>query len=152
VQVVTTTSARDRESEATRDVVIRYLDGIRSVDQAGIERALDLMADDVVWINPDSVPQRGRYEGKAAVRALLESAVSEVYEPQSQRKLELVTVVEGARAVALYDVVSRTTGGQEYSNHFALEFVVRDGRLAEIRENFDTLRFVDVVYGGPPEA
>jgi ketosteroid isomerase-like protein len=140
--------AMSASAEEVRATVHRYLDGIRSVDQAGIERALETMTDDVVWTNPDSIPQRGRYEGKQAVRELLESAIAEVYEPQSQEKLELTTIVEGNRAVALYDVRSRTTAGREYANHFALEFVVRDGLHAEIRENFDTLLFMNVVYGG----
>jgi ketosteroid isomerase-like protein len=138
--------------DEVRAIVNEYLDVIRSVDLPGIERALDTMTDDVVWTNPGAIPQRGRYEGKDAVRKLLEWAVPAVYEPKSQEKVGLVIVVEGDHAVALYDTRSRTTTGRVYENHFALEFVVRDGKISEIRENFDTLEFVNVVYGSAEAA
>jgi ketosteroid isomerase-like protein len=136
------------QNERVRSIVEGYFDAIAGVDDAAIARALDCMSDDVVWINPASIDPVTVHKGKDAVRALLTSAIADVYEPNSLKSLKRETLVEGNRAVTLYDTQATTTAGRDYRNHFAIEFEVDDdGKLSYIRENFDSLLFHTVVYG-----
>jgi ketosteroid isomerase-like protein len=142
------------DSDESRRAIERYLEAIKGVHQDSIDRALDTMTDDVVWINPRALPkgQSGCHEGKPAVRTLLEGAIPEVYEPDSLRVENSETIVDGDRGVTVYDTVARTTTGATYEQHFVFEFRVRDGKLSLIRENFDTLHYMNIVYGGPEGA
>ena len=135
-------------TERTRAIVEGYFDAISTVESGGIERALDFMTEDVVWENPASIKQGGIFNGREAVRTLLTGAIGEVYEPHSLRNLGRTTLVEGNRAVTIYDISAVTKRGRDYRQHFAIEFgVTPEGKIRFIRENFDTLLFQNVVYG-----
>ena len=138
----------DASTETTRQIVEDYFDAILSVETKGIEQALVFMTEDIVWQNPASIKQGGIFRGKAAVRKLLTEAIGEVYEPNSMRNMGRSTLVEGNRAVTIYDTSATTKRGRNYQQHFAIEFEVNaDGKINFIRENFDTLLFETVVYG-----
>ncbi len=134
-------------TEEVRAVVEGYFDAIQGVDEAAIDRALEFMADDVVWINPNAIKQEGKYVGKLEIRQLLMSAIPEVYEPGSFENLGRRTLVEGETAVTLYDARSRTAAGQVYEQHYVIEFEVRGDKITYVRENFDTLLFHNLIYG-----
>jgi ketosteroid isomerase-like protein len=138
----------ERTTERTRAIVEGYFDAISTVEDGGIDRALAFMTEDVVWQNPASIKQSGIFNGRQAVRELLSGAIGEVYVPHSLRNLGRSTLVEGNRAVTLYDISATTRRGRDYRQHFAIEFeVTPDGKISFIRENFDTLLFQNVIYG-----
>lgn len=135
------------DNERVRAVVEGYFDAIAGVDESAIEGALEYMSDDVVWINPASIEPVTVHRGRDAVSELLMSAIGATYEPGSLRSLKRETLVEGNRAVTLYDTQATTTRGRDYRNHFAIEFEVNeDGKLLYIRENFDSQLYQSVVF------
>lgn len=134
-------------NEDVRRIVEGYFDAIAGVDNDAIERALKFMSDDVVWINPASIDPITVHKGREAVRELLVGAIASIYEPGSLQNLKRETIVEGNRAVTLYDTRATTTRGRNYENHFAIEFEVNDGKITLIRENFDSLLFQTVAFG-----
>jgi ketosteroid isomerase-like protein len=105
-----------------------------------------LLADDIVWTNIGSTRFSGTFSGK---QALLEQLLGPLFD---QLKAGIRSEIEGLTAegdivVAQTSGVAETLEGTPYNNTYCQVIRIADGRIAEVKEYFDTA-LVDKVFGG----
>jgi uncharacterized protein len=119
-----------------KHVVRRYLDALVAGD---LETIRDSFAEDAVWTIHGDLPFAGPWHGRdAIVDEFLTAVGGSLYEPGSVA-FEFPTLIGEGDTVALeWRVRARTATGGDYANAYCGLFVVRDGRIAEVREYLDT--------------
>lgn len=104
-----------------------------------------LLADDVTWTNIGATKFSGTYTGK---QALLEQLLGPLF---AQLKAGISTTIENLIAEADF-VVAQTTGiaethdGVPYNNSYCQVMRIREGKIAEVKEYFDT-QLTSSVFG-----
>jgi len=104
-----------------------------------------LLADDITWTNIGTTKFSGTYAGK---QALVEQLLGPLF---GQLKAGIASAIE--RLTAEGDVVvaqtagtAETHDGRPYNNTYCQVIRIRDGKIAEVKEYFDTA-LVDAVFG-----
>jgi ketosteroid isomerase-like protein len=110
-------------------------DAYSAFGRGDIAAVLDLLADDVEWSSPGTLPHGGEFRGKAAVGGFFQSiganwqALSRAFEAVGEIGPELVVGVlraEGPR-----------TSGEKQSYGAAHAFTIRNGKIVSFREYVD---------------
>jgi ketosteroid isomerase-like protein len=124
------------EHSSPKQVVRRYLDALVAGD---LDTVRDSFAHDAVWTIHGDLPFAGPWHGRDhIVDDFLTTVGGALYEPGSVA-FEFPTLIGEGDTVALeWRVRARTARGREYANAYCGLFVVRDGRIAEVREYLDT--------------
>jgi ketosteroid isomerase-like protein len=119
-----------------KQVVQRYLDALLAGD---IDTIRDSFAEDATWSMHGDLPLAGPWKGRdQIVDDFLRAVGSELYEAGSQ-SFEFPTLIAEGDTVALeWHVQARTAAGLEYDNEYCGIFIVRDGRIAVVREYLDS--------------
>jgi uncharacterized protein len=113
--------------------------------EGNLEGCLALMDDDVKWRNIGSTRFSGTFVGK-------ERLITDLLGPLfSQLRSGLSSTVENVVAEGDYVVLqsrgkAQTTEGKDYNNTYCHIFKIRDGRIVEVTEYFDT-ELVTSVFG-----
>jgi len=123
-------------STHAKDVVRRYLDALLAGDLAAIRESF---APDAVWTIHGELPIAGPWRGREAiVDDFLAAVGGRLYKPGTT-EFEFPTLIGEGDTVALeWRVRATTAQGGKYDNRYCGFFVVRDGRIAEVREYLDT--------------
>ena len=126
-----------------RAVLEAYLDALTAGDLPAIA---DSFAEDATWTLHGRLPLAGTKRGREAIMDFLVGAGS-LYEPGTQSFVFGEITAEGDRAVLEWRVrgVAAATG-EDYDNEYCGVFVVRDGRIAQVREYLDSLHADDVLF------
>ena len=125
-------------------VLQRYLDALVAGDLATIE---DSFAPDATWWLHGTLPLSGTRRGRAEILEFLLGAGS-LYQPGTQEFEFGDITADGERAVLEWRVRAIASAtGKPYDNSYAGVFVVRDGRIVEVREYLDSLYAAEVLYG-----
>jgi hypothetical protein len=96
-----------------------------------------LLADDIIWTNIGSTKYSGTYIGK---QALVEQLLGPLF---GQLKAGISSSIENMIAEGDF-VVAQTTGsaetkdGKPYNNSYCQVIRIREGKIAEVKEYFDT--------------
>lgn len=61
-------------------------------------------------------------------------------------------IAEGESVVLEWHVSARTAAGEEYENDYCGIFVIRDGRIAEVREYLDSRYAAEVLFADSDHA
>lgn len=123
------------------------LDFYEAGARGDMESCLGLLADDVVWTNIGSTRFSGSYSGKAALLdELLGPLFGQLKAGISSRIEQLIA--EGDIVVAQTAGTSETLDGVPYNNSYCQVIRIDDGKIAEVKEYFDTA-LVDAVFGKP---
>ena len=119
-----------------KHVVQRYLDALVAGDLDAIR---DSFAEDATWTILGDLPIGSRWRGRAAiVDEFLTGVACSLYEAGSVQ-FEFPTLIGEDDTVAVeWRVRARTAAGADYANSYCGLFVVRDGRIAAVREYLDT--------------
>jgi uncharacterized protein len=110
-----------------------------------MDRCLELLADDIAWTNIGTTRFSGTFSGK---KALLEQLLGPLF---GQLRAGISTTVESLIAEADV-VVAQTSGtaetlsGVPYNNSYCQVIRIRDGKIAEVTEYFDT-QLTSSVFG-----
>ena len=114
---------------------------IEAFYEAGARRDMDarfaLLADDIKWTNIGSTKFSATYIGK---QALVEQLLGSLF---GQLKAGIYSVIENLIAEGEF-VVAQTAGtaetkdGKPYNNSYCQIIKVREGKIAEVKEYFDT--------------
>lgn len=110
-----------------------------------LETCAALLADDVTWTNIGSTKFSGSYAGK---EALLADLLGPVF---SQLKKGIFSSVENVVAEGDFVVVQSrgkadTKDGRPYNNTYCHVFKIRNGKISEVTEYFDTA-LTSAVFG-----
>ncbi len=126
-------------------VLCAYLDALTAGD---LDAIADSFTDDATWSLHGTLPLAGTRRGRAEIMSFLVGAGS-LYRPGTQEFTFGDITAEGDRAVLEWRVRGTAAAtGLEYDNAYCGVFVVRDGRIAEVREYLDTLHAAQVLF--PP--
>lgn len=123
------------------------LDFYAAGERGDMDTCFALLADDITWTNIGSTAFSGTFVGK---QALLDDLLGPLF---GQLRNGIATTIENL--VAEGDlVVAQTTGqaetldGQAYNNSYCQVMRIRDGRIAEVKEYFDTQLAATVLKAG----
>lgn len=126
----------------TKEVVRRFYEAAARGD---MESCLALLADDIRWTNIGTTRFSGTFAGK---QALLEQLLGPLF---AQLKAGIVPTIENL--IAEGDVVvAQTTGtaethdGVPYNNSYCQVMRIREGKIVEVKEYFDT-QLTNSVFG-----
>lgn len=114
-------------------------------NRGDLETCAALLADDVTWTNIGSTKFSGSYAGK---EALLADLLGPVF---SQLKKGIFSSVENVVAEGDFVVVQSrgkadTKDGRPYNNTYCHVFKIRNGKISEVTEYFDTA-LTSAVFG-----
>lgn len=125
-----------------KQVVRRFYDAAARGDT---DACFSLLADDVKWTNIGTTKFSGTYTGK---QVLLEQLLGPLF---AQLKAGISPTIENLIAEADV-VVAQTTGtaethdGVPYNNSYCQVIRIREGKIAEVKEYFDT-QLTSSVFG-----
>ncbi|MEX2207407.1 MAG: nuclear transport factor 2 family protein [Myxococcota bacterium] len=124
--------------EANKAVVRRYFKAIEEADYATIET---LLADQVRFWLPPSVPDGVEFAGRSDVMRNIVESIAGLYDTRVGLHPEIQHLTaEDDRVAAELVIRGRSkASGRDYRNHYHFLFVIRDGRIAEFHEHLDTL-------------
>ena len=126
-----------------RSVLQAYLDALLAGD---LERIADSFAEDATWSLHGNLPLSGVRRGREAILDFLTSAGS-LYAPGTQSLTFGQITAEENRAVLEWQVTGTASAtGKAYDNEYCAVFVVRDGRIAEVREYLDSLHAAETLF------
>lgn len=133
------------QTNEARDVLQGYLDALVAGD---LERIADSFTADATWSLHGSLPLSGVRRGRGDIVDFLVSAGS-LYEPGTQSFTFGDITAEGDRAVLEWCVRGTASAtGKAYDNEYCGVFVIRDGRIGEVREYLDSQHAADTLF--PP--
>lgn len=120
----------------SKQVVERYLEALVAGD---VDAIRDSFAEDAVWTIHGDLPIAGPWRGRdRIVDDFLGAIGGTLFEPGSQ-SFEFPTMIAEGDTVALeWRVRARTARGADYENAYCAIFIVRDCRIAEVREYLDS--------------
>jgi len=113
-------------------------DGFAAYGRGDMQGLLALFADDIEWIVPgEGWPLAGIYRGQAGVADFVQK-ISEMLEISSFEPREFVA--EGDRVLVVgFDRGRVRTTNRTFENNWVIAFTVRNGKVTNAREYFDTL-------------
>jgi len=120
-------------------------DFYETANRGDMDACLGLLAEDLVWTNIGSTRFSGTYSGKQAVlEELIGPLFGQLRAGISSRIDRLVS--EGDVVVAETSGTAETLDGVAYNNTYCQIFKIRDGRIVQVKEYFDTA-LTDTVFG-----
>jgi uncharacterized protein len=126
-------------TETTSDakqVVNRYLDALTAGD---IEAVRDCFAENATWTIMADLPFSGPWRGRdAIIDEFMGDLGGRLFQAGNQSFEFEPLVAEGPDVVLEWRFHARTAKGAEYNNRYCNFFVVRDGRIVEVREYVDS--------------
>jgi ketosteroid isomerase-like protein len=125
------------DTEATRKLVLRFLEARAANDSAALS---ELLTDDAEWRPPPGAsigPFRGR---ENVVKALAGGVAGQLFDLSTMRRDVRKVVVDGDTAGVQQRLTATTKSGAEYSNEYAWFYTCRDGKISLLEEYADTLR------------
>lgn len=119
-----------------KQVLQRYLDALVAGD---IDTIRDSFAEGATWTVKADLPVAGPWRGRdRIVDDFLAAVMGERFEAGSH-VFRFPTMIADGDTVALeWHVSARNAAGQSYENDYCGIFVIRDGRIAEVREYLDS--------------
>ena len=93
---------------------------------------------DAEWKLPRTSPLHGKLKGADAIAGLFEGSVDDYYQPGSMRYDYHAELADGDYVMMQFTLTAITASGEDYENDYAILFRMEDGRIAEIKEFFDT--------------
>jgi ketosteroid isomerase-like protein len=112
-----------------------------------MDACMALLADDVTWTNIGTTRFSGTYSGKQALVEQLLGPLFGQLKAGIASEIEQLTA-EGDIVVAQTRGTAETQEGVPYNNSYCQVIRIRDGRIAEVKEYFDTA-LADAVFGEP---
>lgn len=122
---------------------------VRSFYEAGnrgdIDACMNLIADDVRWTNIGTTPFSGTYHGKPELAEKLLGPLFGRLKAGIRTTIENI-LAEGDLVVALTSGTAETTDGRPYNNQYCQVMRIKDGKIIEVTEYFDT-QLTNAVFG-----
>lgn len=121
------------------------LDFYEAGARGDMDKCFDLLSDDVTWTNIGATKFSGTYAGKQTLMEQLLGPLFGQLKAGISSKIERLTA-EGDIVVAQTSGTAETLNGTPYNNTYCQVILIRDGKIAEVKEYFDTA-LVDSVFG-----
>ena len=122
------------------------LDFYEAGARGDMDACFALLADDIVWTNIGSTKFSGTFNGKQMLLEQLRGPLFGQLKAGIRSEVEQLTA-EGDSVVAQSSGIAETVDGKAYNNSYCQVIRIADGKIAEVKEYFDTA-LVDAVFGG----
>jgi len=109
------------------------------------EACMALLAEDITWTNIGSTRFSGTYSGKKALLERLLGPLFALLKAGVSSEIQQLTA-EGDVVVAQTKGTAETLRGVPYNNSYCQVIRIRDGKIAEVTEYFDTA-LVNSIFG-----
>ncbi|MFK0097051.1 MULTISPECIES: nuclear transport factor 2 family protein [unclassified Streptomyces] len=126
-----------------KDVVLDYMKTLAAGDMDRLRAFFDA---DVTWTLAGDLPVSGTWTGPDEIFDEFVATMTARLVPETVEIEFLGVIAEGERVLAEWKTRGTTRKGARYDQHCLAVFTVRDGRIAAVREHFDTLHAHDVVF------
>jgi ketosteroid isomerase-like protein len=125
-------------TDETRELIDRYYTALTSGDR---ETVASLVADDCVWIPPETAEIDPVDGGEAVVAELTGDVVRRTFDLSKPFVLEVRSViVDGDKAVVQQRLTATAKAtGADYDNQYCWVYTCRDGKIVHMEEYADTL-------------
>lgn len=135
--------------EANKQLVTRWYEALAAGD---FEAIFDMHHDDVVYNMVGNTPVSGRLYGKdACCNGMIAEKLLQQLVPGQFRfaKHWSIVAAEGDRVVGLMQGGGPTRNGGDYDQTYCEIFTIRDGKITEMHNFFDTVLVEDCLFGNP---
>jgi len=129
--------------EQNKEIVRKFFERLSAGDADGL---MAIYADDFTCWTAGSLPFSGDHP-RAEAKAMIQG-VSAVF-PQGWQFTAKTLTAEDDRVAAEAECVGKHVSGKTYHQRYHFLFRVRDGKIAEMREYFDTMHANDVLCSAP---
>ncbi|MGQ4486737.1 nuclear transport factor 2 family protein [Streptomyces sp. 372A] len=126
-----------------KDVVLDYMKSLAAGDMDRLKAFFDA---DATWTLAGDLPVSGTWTGPDEIFDEFVAAMTARLVPETMEIEFLGVLAEGERVLAEWRTRGLTRKGARYDQHCLAVFTVRDGRIAAVREHFDTLHAHHVVF------
>lgn len=131
-------------TERTRTVVQDY---VAALQRGDIDALRESFAPDATWWLRGDLPTSGTWTGPVEILEGFLAKMTDRLDVTQPLTQELTRIVaDGEYAVAEWTSRATTRSGQLYENDYAVVFHVHDGKIAAVREHFDTAYAARVLF------
>jgi ketosteroid isomerase-like protein len=131
-------------NERTRAVVRAYVEALQRGDADALRASF---APEATWWVSGRLPVSGTWHGPDGILDGFLGAMLARLDAQAPVTQELTGLIaDGETAVAEWTSRARSVRGQDYENHYAVVFTVRDDLVVEVREYMDTEVVREVLF------
>ena len=126
-----------------KEVVLRYMEVLNT---GNMEELRGFFQPDAVWTLAGDLPLSRSWHGPEQI---LDEFIPAMFARLVPETVELEfegVIAEGSRVFAEWNTRAQTRSGHSYDQHCVAVFTIRDGRIAEVREYFDTLHAHRTVF------
>jgi uncharacterized protein len=110
---------------------------MQHLGRGDMQGLLALFAEDIEWITlGEGLPLSGRYRGLAQVAGFFQK-VSEMLEISFLEPREFVA--QGDRVLVVGSTAGESKPRKTFEGHWVMAFIVRNGKVTNVREHIDTL-------------
>ena len=138
-------------TEDNRRLIERWYEALAAGD---FQTIFDMHHDDVVYNMVGNTPVSGRIYGKdACCNGMIAQKLLDKLVPDEVRfaKRWKIVAAEGDRVVGLMQGGGPTRNGQSYEQTYCEIFTIRDGKIAEMHNFFDTVLVEQCLFDNPLE-
>ncbi len=123
-------------SDASQSVVRAFFDRLNAEDLEGVRA---LLTDDAAWLpQARDIPGAGEYRGRDVIVDVFLAPIRGLFADGSPRNQILSIASNGPLVMLETHGTGFLKDGRTYDNRYAWAFVVRDAKVAEIREYMDS--------------
>jgi ketosteroid isomerase-like protein len=119
---------------------------IACLSRADYDALFELVHPDVTWRIPGRAAEAGVFHGAAEVREKVFARLSRLLDGPLVLHIDAL-IAEGDWVVARAHGEGRRRDGAPYRNRYSLVYRLRDGRIVELEEYFDTSRAAVELFG-----
>jgi ketosteroid isomerase-like protein len=121
-----------------KQIVLSFLDALSRGDR---DAAREAFHEDARWKYPPSLGGPGVHEGRDAIFDVYFAVDERLYETGTREyDIEVLSAVaEGNKVAVEMRHRGRTLRGEPYESDYHVLYALRDGRIAEVHEYFDSL-------------
>jgi ketosteroid isomerase-like protein len=137
-------------TEDNRRLIERWYEALAAGD---FQTIFDMHHDDVVYNMVGNTPVSGRIYGKdACCNGMIAQKLLDKLVPDEVRfaKRWKIVAAEGDRVVGLMQGGGPTRNGQSYEQTYCEIFTIRDGKIAEMHNFFDTVLVEQCLFDNAP--
>lgn len=131
-------SAATSAPSASKQVVTRFMATFGTGD---IDAIMDSMTDDATWWIGGTIPGLSGTHDKASFRGVLSGIAENCSGPI--RLTPHAFAAEGDRVAVETESYAELKNGRVYNNHYHFVFILRDGKVAQVKEYLDTMHTYD---------
>ncbi|WP_406135257.1 nuclear transport factor 2 family protein [Streptomyces sp. NBC_01089] len=130
-------------TERSKAVVLDYM---KALTEGDFDALHAFFAPDATWTLAGELPLSGTWTGPDEILGVFVPAMVDRMAPGSMEMEFEGVIAEGERVLAEWNTRGLAKAGGRYDQHCLAVFTIRDGRIAAVREHFDTLHAHNVVF------